>query len=407
MSHFIFKAKRPDGEIYSSEREAADRFELYRLIREGGDEIVSAKERNAASGIVHWLQSITVSFNPVKAVEKINFVRNLGSMLEAGLALSRALSVIERQTRNKYFKRILTVVIADINRGTTFCDALKRYPKIFSELMTSMVHAGEQSGTLADSLRVVAIQMENANNLERRVRGALIYPMVILALMIVIGILMFIFVVPTLMKTFTELKVPLPFTTRMVLGASNFIQNQGVWVAIGAIIIFGGIYYWTRRPSGKRFTHALILKLPFIGSLSQEINAARTARTMSSLLGAGVDVVESVNITSEVVQNIYFKAVLKQAAEAIKKGDLMSKVFNAHTKLYPIFLAEMMSVGEETGKIKDMLSSVAHYYEDDVDQRTKDMSTVIEPALMVIIGGAVGFFAISIISPIYSLVNAV
>ncbi len=407
MSHFIYKARKPDGEIYSSEREAADRFELYRLIREGGDEIVSAKERNAASGIVHWLQSITVSFNPVKAVEKINFVRNLGSMLEAGLALSRALSVIERQTRNKYFKKILLAVIADINKGNTFSDSLKKYPKVFSELMTSMVHAGEQSGTLAESLKIVGVQMENANNLERRVRGALIYPIVIFVLMIAIGILMFIFVVPTLMKTFTELKVPLPFTTRMVLGASDFIQTDGIWVAIGAIIIAGGIYYWTRQASGKKLTHALILKLPFIGSLSQEVNAARTARTMSSLLGAGVDVVEAVNITSEVVQNIYFKAVLKQAAEAIKKGELMSKVFNAHTKLYPIFLAEMMSVGEETGKIKDMLSSVAHYYEDDVDIRTKDMSTVIEPLLMVVIGGAVGFFAISIISPIYSLVNAV
>ena len=150
-----------------------------------------------------------------------------------------------------------------------------------------------------------------------------------------------------------------------------------------------------------------MLKLPIVGSLVQEVNTARTARTLSSLLSAGVDVVESVGITAAVIQNVHFRAVLTAAQEAIKKGGLMSTVFEADEGLYPVFFAEMLAVGEETGKVDEMLLNVAAYYENDVEQKTKDMSTVIEPILIVTIGAAVGFFAISIISPIYSLVNAV
>lgn len=406
MSHFIFKAKKPGGEIYSSEKDAADRFELYRLIRESGDEIVSMNEKAAGHGL-HINISFGSLFHRVKTIEKINFARNLGSMLTAGLALSRALSVLERQSHNKTFKKILTDIIGEINRGMTFSDSLAKYPRIFPQVFISMVHAGEQSGTLPDSLRVIAEQMDNSYSLERKVRGALIYPAVIFVVMVLIAILMFIFVIPTLMKTFTEMNVTLPFTTRMILEISNIMQDYGILVLIVIIMLGGILYWWSKQAIGKRFNHALILKLPIIGELIQEVNSARTARTLSSLLSAGVPVIESVNIAAEVVQNVHFRAVLIKAKEAIKKGDLMSKVFNDNANLYPVFVAEMMSVGEETGQIAEMLFGVAKYYEDNVNQKTKDMSTIIEPILMVMIGAAVGFFAVSMISPIYSLVDAV
>ncbi len=406
MSHFIFKAKRPGGEIYSSEKDAADRFELYRLIKESGDEIVSMDEKTVGHGL-HIDVSFNRIFHRVKTIEKINFARNLGSMLEAGLALSRALSVLERQSRNKTFKNILTDIIGEISRGMTFSDSLAKYHNVFPQIFISMVHAGEQSGTLSDSLKIVAEQMDNSYSLERRVRGALIYPTVILFVMVIIAILMFIFVIPTLMKTFTELNVTLPFTTRIVLGVSTALQNYGLLFLIGFFVFVGILYWWSKRAIGKRVNHSLILKMPILGSLAKEVNTARTARTLSSLLSAGVPVIESVNITAEVVQNVHFQAVLQKAKEAIKKGDLMSKIFDDNANLYPVFIAEMMSVGEETGKIAEMLLGVARYYEDDVNQRTKDMSTVIEPVLMVIIAAAVGFFAVSMISPIYSLVDAV
>jgi len=406
MSHFIFKAKKTDGEVYSGEKDVMDRYELYRMIRESGDELVSAEEKKSKGKGLHM--EISLGFlNKIKPIEKINFARNLGSMIEAGLPLSRALSVLERQAHNKKLKEVILDIRNSIDKGTTFADALTKHPKVFPPLFASMVHAGEQSGTLADSLKVIALQLESAYNLERRVRGALMYPAVIVTAMIIIAILMFIFVIPTLMSTFASLNVQLPFTTQIILDISNVMQSYGIYIII-ALILFGIAFArWSRTMAGKKINHALILKMPIIGGLVQEVNTARTARTLSSLLGAGVDFVESVNITAEVIQNVYFREVLQKATEAIKKGELMSTIFAKNEKLYPIFLSEMMSVGEETGKIGEMLSGVAHYYEEDVDQKTKDMSTIIEPLIMIVIAAGVGFFAVAMITPMYSLVNAI
>jgi type IV pilus assembly protein PilC len=403
MSHFTFKAKKSNGEIYKSERDAADRYELYKLLREQGDEVVEYKEKMHSGGM-HM--NVNIGFlSRIKTIEKINFARNLGAMLEAGLALSRALVVLDKQTKNQNFRKVIENLIEEIDKGITFADALEKHPKVFPKIFIAMVHAGEQSGTLADSLKIVATQMDNAYALDRRIRGALMYPAVIFSAMILIAVLMFIFVIPTLLKTFTDMHVKLPATTQVVLNLSNLIQHQGLTVLALILAIIGMIVWWSRKPSGKKVLHGLYLKIPVIGALVQEVNTARTARTLSSLLGSGVDVVESVNITATVVQNVHFQKILQRASVAIKKGDLMSKTFNDNGKLYPVFFAEMMSVGEETGKTGEMLLGVAKYYEEDVDQKTKDMSAIIEPILILVIGGAVGFFAISMIQPIYSLVD--
>jgi type IV pilus assembly protein PilC len=406
MTHFKFQAKRATGETYTGERDAADRYELYKMIREGGEEIITAEESKSSGPSKFSLSNISL-FGRVKALDKINFARNLGAMLDAGLPLSRALSVLERQAHNKKFRDVLTDVISEINKGVTFAEALRKYPKIFPPIFVSMVHAGEQSGTLSDSLKAVGIQLDRAYALEKRIRGALIYPAVIVTIMILIGILMFIFVVPTLMKTFTELNVQLPLPTRIILWISQIIQHQGLIIIAALILIAFGISWWIKQPAGKSAWHSIILKLPLIGGLAQEVNAARTARTLSSLLTAGVDVVESVTITTDIIQNVHFKKLLATATESIRIGKPMSDVFGDDGKLYPVFFTEMMSVGEETGKTSEMLLGVAKYYEEDVEQKTKDMSTIIEPVLMVIIAAGVGFFAIAMISPMYSLVNAI
>jgi type IV pilus assembly protein PilC len=406
MSHFIFKAKKPTGETYSSSKDVADRYELYRLIRESGDEIIEVEEKKIGHGL-HISLSFNSIFKRVKVMDKINFARNLGSMLDAGLPLSRAMSVLERQTHRKAFRAVITDLISEISRGVTFAEALEKHSEVFPPIFISMVRAGEQSGTLAESLKVVGLQMEKIHTLERRIKGAMIYPIIILFVMVIIGILMFIFVVPTLLATFTELKVDLPLPTRIVLYVSNLIQSHGVLLLLAVLVVAIGIYTWARRPSGKSVLHSAVLQIPIIGPLVQEVNTARAARTLSSLLNAGVNVLESVNITASVVQNVHFRAVLNSAGESIRKGELMSKVFADSGKLFPVFFAEMMSVGEETGKTTEMLGGVAKYYEEDVEQKTKDMSTIIEPFLMIIIAVAVGFFAVAMISPMYSLVNAI
>ncbi len=405
MSHFIFKARRLSGEIYKGEKDADNHFELYKILKEQGDEVVEYKEKKSSR---KWNFNVSVSFlSKVKPIEKINFARNLGAMLEAGLALSRALAVIEKQTKNVVFKKIVNSLIQEVDKGVTLSDAMIKYPKAFPKLFVAMVRAGEQSGTLSESLKIVALQMESAYALDKRIKGAMLYPAVIVTAMVIIAILMFIYVVPTLLKTFTELHIKLPPTTQFVLDLSNLIRNHGLWVLIVFLIISGFLVWFSKKTLGKRFLHAVTLKVPVIGPLVQEVNTARTARTMSSLLGSGVDVVESVNITSDVVQNIYFQEALKKAAEAIKNGELMSKTFGQYTKYYPLFFVEMMNVGEETGKTGEMLLGVAKYFEEDVNQKTKDMSTIIEPVLILFIGGAVGFFAVSMIQPMYSLMNAI
>ncbi len=404
MSHFTFKAKKIGGEIHKGEQDAKDRFELYKILKESGEEVISVEEKKKFS----LSMDFSLPFlNSIKMREKINFSRSLGSMIKAGLSMSQALSVMEKQGTNKAVKKIIITLNEEIRKGKTLSDAMKSFPKMFSPLMIAMVASGEQSGSLSEALGIITLQMDKSYTLQRRVRGALIYPGVILFAMVIIAIVLLTYVVPTLTKTFTELNVALPASTKFVLWASNIVQHDflallGVIIALSAFISV-----WSKKESGKKILHKIILKIPLIGNLVQEVNVARTARTLSSLIGSGIDILDALRITRDIVQNIYYKAVLAEAYDSVEKGEPLSKTFASNPKLYPIFLSEMINVGEETGKIGEMMVGVASYYEDDVDQKTKDMSTVIEPFLMIIIAAAVGFFAVAMISPMYSLVNTI
>jgi type IV pilus assembly protein PilC len=404
MAHFIYKAKKADGEIYKGTMDSKDRYELYRILKESGEEVVDVQEKKRKP---LFGGKFVITLSAVKTQDKINFARNLGSMISAGLPMSRALNVMERQTSNKEMKKVLISLQKNINEGKTLNESMSQHKKVFSQLFISMVSAGEQSGTIAESLKIVANQMDKNYSLQKRVRGAMMYPAVIVVAMILIGILMLTYVVPTLMKTFTDLKLDLPASTKFILWISELIQNQGLMILLVIIVLTVLLKIWSKQKNGKNIIHYAILKIPIIGNIIKEVNTARTARTLASLLNSGVDMVESVKITRDVVQNVHYKAILETAGETIKKGDPISKVFAENSKLYPVFLGEMMSVGEETGKIGEMLLGVAVYYEDDVDQKTKDMSTVIEPFLIVFIGAVVGFFAVAMISPMYSLVNVI
>ncbi|MDO8575190.1 MAG: type II secretion system F family protein [bacterium] len=404
MPIFKFKVKNSAGEVETGVKEAPDKFALYREFHTLQKEVISVDED---TGKRSFNIIISNPFSGIKMHEKIIFARNLGSMLEAGLSLSRALNVIVRQSKNKKLVKVLNVVIDDVAKGKTLSDSLKTYPKIFSSLFTSMVHAGEESGSLAESLKIVALQMDRNYTLQRKVKGAMIYPAVIMVVMFAIAILMLVYIVPTLTSTFGEMKVELPVSTRIVIGISDFIRNH-YFLAFGSLFGFiFAIYYYAKTATGKKLFDYTYLKLPVVGEIIKEVNSARTARTVASLLTAGVDVIESLKITEEVLQNKYYKDILNSAILEVQKGETISKVFLENTNFYPVFVGEMMSVGEETGKIGEMLRGVAEFYEDEVEQKTKDMSSIIEPVLLVVIGAAVGFFAISMISPMYSLVNVI
>jgi type IV pilus assembly protein PilC len=406
MPLFSYKAENKEREIVKGELMAADKYELYRLLKVQGLEVLSEREKNPSGGGFFHFSLHSTGGGRVKMQERINFARNLGSMLTAGLPVSRALAVIERQTRNKNLQTVVHDLEENISKGQTLGQSMAMHRKVFSNLFISMVKAGEESGTLAESLRVVSIQMESAYALTRRVRGALMYPAVIIVAMIVIGIIMLTYVIPTLLKTFSDLNVPLPASTKFIMFLSNSFSHHPILIIGGLIVIVVAFLYWRRTSFGKKVLHKAVLKMPLIGGIAVEVNTARTARTLSSLLSAGVEVVEAMKITADVVQNVYYKKILTSASETIEKGNSISQIFG-ESKLYPIFLSEMMSVGEETGKIGEMLLGVAVFYENDVDQKTKDMSAVIEPVIMVLIGVGVGFFAVAMISPMYSLVNVI
>jgi type IV pilus assembly protein PilC len=326
-------------------------------------------------------------------------------MLKAGLSLYRALSVLEKQTKNTFLVGILQALSRDINSGETFSAGLAKFPDVFSKLFVSMVRAGEESGNLSGALKDVGENLEKAHSLTKKIKGALIYPGVILTAMVVIGILMFAFVVPTLASTFKELGVTLPVTTRVIIWLGTFFSNNLIVTFLGLLGLVFGLYSLLRANFMKKYVHFALIKLPIIGGLTKELNTARTARTMSSLLLSGVSIVRATEITEEVVQNVYYKNVLKEAKTAVEHGTPFSQVFKLHLDLYPIMMSEMAEVGEETGKLSDMLLEIALFFESEIENKTRNLSTIIEPILMLIIGGGVGFFAISMISPLYSVLN--
>lgn len=401
MAHFSYTAEKSDGEVYKGVAEATDRFELYQVVRREGGKIISVTEDDSNSwmSLRYW----NSKFTTIKEYDKILFARNLGAMLSAGLSLARALAVLERQTKNPRLAAAISQISSDVRRGDTFHGALAKFPNIFSNLFSAMVRAGEEGGDLPASLNVVSEQMERMYNLKKKIRGALLYPCIILVAIFGIGAVMMVQVVPTLAQTFAEMNAELPKSTQFVIGMSNFLVQYTTLAIILVIGAIGAIYFAMRTSVGKRIADFIFLHLPAIGAMVREVNAARTARTMASLSSSGVDVMTSLSITEEVVQNSYFREVLKEAQKNVSQGQPLSTAFVKREDLYPAFVGEMMAVGEETGQTAEMLKRLALFYEDEVDRKTKDMSTIIEPFLMVFIGAAVGFFAVAMITPIYSL----
>jgi type IV pilus assembly protein PilC len=407
MALFNYKAVDKEGKEVEGQMPAKDKFELYHLLKKDGSTVVSAEEAREGGGKFSLDNLLSLfGIGGIGTHDKIILARNLGQMIEAGLPITRGLSIMERQAKKGKLKEVLKSLSDSIAKGTTLSDSMKNYPKIFSALFVSMVRAGEESGNLASALRTVADQMEKTFQLNRKIRGAMMYPTVIICLMFVIGILMMVYMVPTLTATFSGLGVTLPLATRIIIWLSNFLQAYFVLVIIGTIVAIGSVVAGLRTTRGQRWLDYALLHLPIFSEITKQINTARTARTLSSLLSSGVDIVMAIDVTRDVLQNSYYKEIMDEIKKTVQKGETISAVFTNNEELYPLFIGEMVSVGEETGKIGEMLLSVAVFYEDEVDQQTKDMSSVIEPIIMIVIGVAVGFFALAVLTPMYSLASA-
>lgn len=400
---YEYKALNNKGKIVEGVRIAEDELSLSKDLRREELNLISADPVTKFNLKVLFAKA--KKFGTVSMHDKIIFYRNTSSMLAAGLSLARVLSIIIRQTKNPKFKSVLEKISDDIKKGSTLSSALANFPEVFTPLMVSMVSAGEESGNLVESLNVTAEQMEKTYKLQKKIKGAMVYPGVIITAMTGIAFFMLIYIVPTLTGTFSELGVELPASTQFVIWLSDFLKNNIILSLAFILASVVGFIAFLKTKVGVRSFSWFLLHIPVIGILVKKINSARTARTLSSLLSSGVSFVRSLEIVYEVMQNPYYKDVIKKAQKSIEIGEPISKVFEKADNLYPIFVGEMVAVGEETGELGPMLMKVADFYENEIDEQTKSLSTIIEPILMIFVGAAVGFFAISMITPMYSLVE--
>jgi type IV pilus assembly protein PilC len=408
MARFTYTGTNAEGTTVKETVEAPDRYAVYEIARTNGHTVSGIEEGRAFSlNKLFNMEKVNYFLSRVKLDELVMSTKNLAAMLKAGLPLSRALSVIERQSKNPRMKGIMQNVRESISKGNPFHTALKEYPETFSKLYVAMVRAGEESGGMAPALETIAVQLERSSNLKKKIKGAMIYPAIVITVMCIIGILMMIYVMPTLTATFTGLGTELPATTKFLIGTSVFLTENGLLAILGFGVFVTALVSFVRTTFGRRLFHLFIINLPVIGTLAKQTNSAYTARTLSSLLASGVDVINAIEITKDVIQNVHYKDILDEAVQKVEKGSPLSETFIAHENRYPILVGEMISVGEETGQISVMLEEIANFYENEVETKTKDLSTIIEPLLMVVIGGGVGFFALAMIAPIYSIGDSI
>ncbi|OGF72154.1 hypothetical protein A3C05_02925 [Candidatus Giovannonibacteria bacterium RIFCSPHIGHO2_02_FULL_45_40] len=410
MPLYHYKARDKSGNDMDGNREAKDKYDLARALRAEGVLPIFISETGADKS-VGWRSKKINDYIPsflkrVSLEEKLNFTRNIAVMIGAGVSLSKALEVMARQTQNDKFKTVILAITDAIKNGRSFADAIGEHKTVFPKFYQEMVRAGEKSGKLEESLKLIALQLKKDYALRRKVRGAMVYPVIVMIAMVGIGILMLIYVVPTLITTFEELKVQLPLSTRLIIFVSQSILQSGLILLAGAAVAGYGAYRWAKSKMGKTQLDWLFTHLPVIKGINQKFNSARTCRTLSSLISSGVDILEAISITKEVLQNHLYQNILDDARAKIQRGETISKAFLSSGELYPSLVGEMIGIGEETGELSQMLLRLASFYESEVSQATKDLSTVIEPALMILMGVVVGFFAVSMISPMYNLVGA-
>ncbi len=346
-------------------------------------------------------------FGSVPLAEKLVFVENLELLLKSGVPVARSMSILTKQTRNRKFAKVINELHDAVENGTQLNEAMAKYPKIFSDIFVSMIKVGEMSGTMETSLKQLGVQLEREADLRSRVKGAMMYPMVILVAMIVMGVAMATFVLPKLTSVFKEFDAEIPAATRVVIGITDFFSSHPVVVMGIMILALLGAALALRSRPGKQLLGVVALKLPGIGPLAIKINIARFTRVLSSLLSSGIPIVEALSVAGQSIPNVRYKESLLATAERVKLGKSLTDELGQYEHLYPFLVVQMLSVGEETGSLEDILVQIASHFESQVDATLKNLSSIIEPLLLIVIGAVVGALAYALIMPIYNMGSAI
>ncbi|MBI4457799.1 type II secretion system F family protein [Candidatus Uhrbacteria bacterium] len=340
--------------------------------------------------------------------QRVFFTENLRVMIHAGLSMSEALNTLSLQSESKTFRKIITEVKENVESGKSLSFGLSKFPRTFAPIFISMVQVGEVSGTLEENLQELTTQMKKDYELRSKVKGAMTYPAVILVAMLGITTGLIVFVLPKLLDVFKEFgDVQLPLPTRILMSVSDFVQANGILVAIGAAILVILFIAFARTKRGGKILDAAILKSPIIGPIAKKVNLARFSRTVSALLKTDIPVVQAFTITSDVLSNIHYRTAILEAGEKIKKGETISQVLGRHPKLFPPLVVQMVYVGERSGTVDSLLADIANFYEQQVDNVLDNLSSIIEPILILTLGFMVGGIALAVITPIYALTQSI
>lgn len=340
----------------------------------------------------------------VPFLDKMLFAKHLAIMLHAGMPLFKAIDTLKDQTNSKRFKEILREVLARLREGESLALSLSRWQKDFGSLYIQIIRIGEESGSLEKNLEYLGDQLEKIYHLKKKIMGALMYPAIVVgATMSLGGILAFI-VLPKLIPFFESLSIDLPFATKVLLFVAKTMEAYGIFILLGLVLLFFIVRMIFSRSKGFRYVvHRILLKAPIMGPIATKYNLALFARTMSILLKSGVTIVSALESTGKSINNLVFRERLFESAEEVRKGGKLSDNLERYGKLFPLVFARMVAVGEQTGRLEPTLVYLSEFYENEVDESTKNISSLIEPILLLGIGLAVSFVALAIITPIYEI----
>jgi type IV pilus assembly protein PilC len=400
---FNFKAKTKTGEIKEGVIDAASSESAVSILQKNELfplKLESEKETGQLSKV------FLKYYDRVTDKELMVFFRQLAILIEARVPIISALTAISEQTANHYFGKVLSEVINDINDGMPLSDALSRHKNVFSNITINIIRAGETSGNLKKNVDYVADNIEKNYTLVSRVRSAMMYPAIVLIVFFIIGFLTISFILPRLTEMIKSLDVEVPWYTKLVIGVGDFMSSY--WWAVGIIIIgfIGGLLYYMKTPAGREEWDEIKIKIPVVGNVFKGIYMARFAENLSVLLVGGIPIIRALVIVSSVINNTLYERLFLKTAESVKLGGSMSDTLRK-SPLIPPVVSHMVKIGEESGEIDSVLLHVARFYDQETDMTTRNLSTLIEPLLMIVIGFAVGFMAVAILLPIYDIAGQI
>lgn len=409
MTLFSYVATDEKQNVVKGNMDQPDKASAIAAINKLGLRPISLKESNpvvaASASKLNFSLGGSNTKGKVKSSKLVVFTRQLSAMVGAGVPLLRALSSLAEHTDSKTLSAVLGDVITRIESGSTFADALAKHSNVFDDIYVNMVRAGETAGILDDILRRLAIQQEKNATIKKKIKSAMVYPVTLLVVTVIAFFGLMLFVVPQLGKILTDIggaDAKLPTITLFMLSISNFITSY--WYIV-IIVLVGGIFGWVqfiKTSLGRHFWDTVLISTPGIKTVAIKISIARFTRTFSALMGAGVSVLECLRVSSKSMGNVLYQEALEAAAIEVKNGRQLSAIINQN-KIFPSIVGQMLAVGEETGQTDTVLVKVADFYEEEVDVAVSSLSSIIEPVMIVIMGGAVGLIAASVMLPIASL----